>query len=288
MPWATPTVCRAPGCPARVKTPGFCDDHRKAAHRAYNADRSALNVESDRAYRTARWRALRESVLLEEPLCRSCAADGKVEVAVLVDHIQPVKAGGEFWDRDNLQPLCNLCHERKSHAEGSRFFKVGPRSARSAADLVEEALRGALMPGQSLPAWLPAPAVPVEVICGPIGSGRAAHVAQHAGAADLVLDIDVLAARLTGKPIFHATLQEISRAVHARNSLLALKHVPWPKAWLIVSAGSPAAREFWRDKMGSITVLPFDRHDCFDRVRRDTRRPAASLAGIERAILDWH
>jgi 5-methylcytosine-specific restriction protein A len=40
--------------------------------------------------------------------------------AVLVDHIEPVKQGGDMWDPGNLQPLCNLCHERKSAAEGSR------------------------------------------------------------------------------------------------------------------------------------------------------------------------
>lgn len=51
-------------------------------------------------------------------MCRSVS---KVMPAYLVDHIVPVKHGGEFWDRENLQPLCNDCHEIKSNAEGSRW-----------------------------------------------------------------------------------------------------------------------------------------------------------------------
>ena len=49
--------------------------------------------------------------------------------ACVVDHIVPVKLGGPVWDEANLQPLCNLCHERKSVAEGSRFW---PRRAAAA------------------------------------------------------------------------------------------------------------------------------------------------------------
>jgi 5-methylcytosine-specific restriction endonuclease McrA len=37
----------------------------------------------------------------------------------------PVKQGGEFWNRDNLQPLCNDCHEIKSYAEESRWPVAG-------------------------------------------------------------------------------------------------------------------------------------------------------------------
>lgn len=120
MPWAAATVCTQPGCGKLVAKPGYCDLHRAAAHRAYNLRRRGRNLASDRYYHTAAWQKLRLSVLMAEPMCRMCKREGRLTAAVLVDHVQPVKQGGEFWDYDNLQPLCNHCHEIKSTREGSR------------------------------------------------------------------------------------------------------------------------------------------------------------------------
>lgn len=68
-------------------------------------------------YNSRKWRALRESVLQREPLCRICAKDGEIKPAQMVDHIKPVNKGGSFTDIDNLQPLCNTCHAKKSATE---------------------------------------------------------------------------------------------------------------------------------------------------------------------------
>jgi len=65
-------------------------------------------------YRQARWGKLRTSILSAEPLCRHCKAKGDLTAATEVDHIVPVKQGGEIYDTDNLQPLCGKCHARKS------------------------------------------------------------------------------------------------------------------------------------------------------------------------------
>jgi len=55
-------------------------------------------------------------VLSAEPLCRSCRKRGRVTVAVDVDHILSLSAGGTYA-RDNLQPLCLECHADKSVSE---------------------------------------------------------------------------------------------------------------------------------------------------------------------------
>ena len=68
-------------------------------------------------YHTTSWRQVREAVLMSEPLCRSCADIGEVKLAQMVDHIEPVRLGGNFWDTQNLQPLCNSCHAVKSAKE---------------------------------------------------------------------------------------------------------------------------------------------------------------------------
>ena len=58
----------------------------------------------------------RAQVLVEEPFCRLCLAEGKRVRAVVVDHIVPLAWDGSD-DRSNKQALCNPCHDAKSKAE---------------------------------------------------------------------------------------------------------------------------------------------------------------------------
>ena len=68
-------------------------------------------------YHTVAWRKLRLSILQDAPLCVHCEQVGTITLAQMVDHIEPVRLGGNFWDVDNLQPLCNSCHAVKSGKE---------------------------------------------------------------------------------------------------------------------------------------------------------------------------
>ncbi|WP_246381128.1 HNH endonuclease [Novosphingobium chloroacetimidivorans] len=62
---------------------------------------------------------MREQVLADEPLCRPCAKQGRVTQATIADHIKP-KAEGGTDDRENYQPICDLCHVLKTAAEAKR------------------------------------------------------------------------------------------------------------------------------------------------------------------------
>ena len=64
----------------------------------------------------AAWDRLSAHVLAIEPLCRTCLAQGRVTPAVDVDHVVPVRLGGTDV-MSNLQPLCKVCHLRKTRAE---------------------------------------------------------------------------------------------------------------------------------------------------------------------------
>jgi len=64
------------------------------------------------------WKRVREEILNESPLCRECAKLGRTCGAVEVDHILPLSLGGTN-DRNNLQPICRECHERKTAKENS-------------------------------------------------------------------------------------------------------------------------------------------------------------------------
>ena len=71
----------------------------------------------DPRYKTKRWRVIRQQVLMDNPLCLECNGMGRVTPARVIDHIIPVRSGGEFFDLSNLQPLCDKCHNSKSGKE---------------------------------------------------------------------------------------------------------------------------------------------------------------------------
>lgn len=67
-----------------------------------------------RFYKSRQWRELRLKALERDKYrCQNCGKVGKFEI----DHIEPLRAGGEFWNLDNLQTLCRRCHFKKTAAE---------------------------------------------------------------------------------------------------------------------------------------------------------------------------
>ena len=70
-------------------------------------------------YNTQRWQRLRRMKLQVNPLCEPCLKQKRIEPAVAVDHIVPVKApGGQaFPALDWLMSMCASCHNRKTRGE---------------------------------------------------------------------------------------------------------------------------------------------------------------------------
>ena len=66
-------------------------------------------------YNTTQWRKYRRAYLATHPLCVECG-----NVAEVVDHIEPVRFGGSFYDSDNHQAMCHRCHNSKSGRESHR------------------------------------------------------------------------------------------------------------------------------------------------------------------------
>jgi len=62
---------------------------------------------------------LRALVKREEPFCRFCLAKSLRVATDQVDHIKPLFEGGTN-DRENMQGLCQPCHDAKSKAERLR------------------------------------------------------------------------------------------------------------------------------------------------------------------------
>jgi len=73
--------------------------------------RKQYEKSSNKQRRTAgrRWMAMRHVVLVEEPICKICGRKASTQV----DHIIPLSQGGTD-ERDNLQGICDNCHEEKT------------------------------------------------------------------------------------------------------------------------------------------------------------------------------
>lgn len=90
---------------------------QRTTQRQYNSKRE----ESDKFYDTAAWRKLRAWHLGQHPLCIECERLGYVVLAVIIDHIVPVKAA---WHRrldpSNLRGLCREHHNQIGERVGRR------------------------------------------------------------------------------------------------------------------------------------------------------------------------
>ena len=109
-------ICTYPGCNLLTENAKErrCKKHpavQKERHREYDAKRESA---SKRGY-DHKWAKWRRVVLFEEPFCRRCG-----DPSCIVDHIIPVRAGGE-WKRENLQALCKKCDNIKKHEENKKY-----------------------------------------------------------------------------------------------------------------------------------------------------------------------
>lgn len=106
--------CKHPGCPKLV-VKGYCPEHtwKKKDTRKTRPSASA------RGY-TGKWQAASIKFLRRHPYCVDpFRIHGASFVkATDVDHIIPHQGNmALFWDRGNWQPLCKLCHSKKTGIE---------------------------------------------------------------------------------------------------------------------------------------------------------------------------
>lgn len=132
MPWKITSRCRHQGCSNRSDgRTGYCAMHIEVFNykqRIANNERKKHRLATDpeereryEFYKSARWRKLRKLQLASEPLCRLCNAPARV-----VDHIEQISRGGNRYDQENLQSLCDHCHAVK-RGEESRQAAIEQR-----------------------------------------------------------------------------------------------------------------------------------------------------------------
>lgn len=120
MPHAPPTVCAHTGCGVVAYNGPRCPAHALETRRrwANPVHRDRGGTRQERGYGAA-WVKLRAVVLRDEPLCRTCMAQGRVTAATQVDHVVSKSEGGTDA-RSNLAPTCTACHRAKTAREGLR------------------------------------------------------------------------------------------------------------------------------------------------------------------------
>jgi 5-methylcytosine-specific restriction enzyme A len=81
--------------------------------------RSPAKKESDAFYSSARWRAVRELVLMRNPLCIDCERRGLLVEADTVHHkLERHDRPDLELDLDNLEGRCRSCHSKLHKAGG--------------------------------------------------------------------------------------------------------------------------------------------------------------------------
>ena len=107
-------VCSRPGCANLITGRGsLCVEHERQAHR----QREARRIRPQRSpYDDPRWRKFRKDYLKDYPFCVDCG-----RAASHVDHIIPIKDGGAFLDRNNVQSLCRSHHGKKTASRDGGF-----------------------------------------------------------------------------------------------------------------------------------------------------------------------
>ena len=77
---------------------------------------------SDPRYHSPRWTKLSKAWRINHPLCERCRQRGIIRAATCVDHIVPWPiCADSFYDRSNLQALCDECNHLKGQQDKKRI-----------------------------------------------------------------------------------------------------------------------------------------------------------------------
>jgi len=117
MPRRPLKPCTFPGCSHLIEK-GYCDLHARSKRSFYKAQ-----DENHSFYSSGKWQRLRGWFIRRNPVCVWCLRPAEV-----VDHILAIKDGGEALNDNNLQSLCNSCHQRKRGQEAHHTRGGGVKS----------------------------------------------------------------------------------------------------------------------------------------------------------------
>jgi len=205
----------------------------------------------------------------------ACKTPNRTGMRLFADHVVERQDGGEALDVDNGMARCGSCHTRKTAEERAK------RHSRPLHTI-----------GSTHPDWIRPSHIPLVVVCGAPAAGKTTYVAHNARPDDLIIDLPVLGARISGRPPHSWGAETLDAALRERNDLLgrlSWRHIPWPAAWLIVSEPLASKREWWAAKLKpkAIVVVETPADVCERRIRADVDRASRLEEHIEAAHGWW-
>ncbi len=267
-----------PKAPATFKPAGQEQAARIRLHgKAHDQSRRAW-------YKTAAWAKLRTGQLHCMPICENCLlADDVVTPAEVVHHRQPHRGIRElFFDHGNLESVCKTCHDGE--------IQRGERSGwqRQVWRIEGQTISArVIMPMGLLPS-----AIPLTMVCGAPGSGKSTYVACRKGLDDVVIDIDLILAELSGTEVRTVERRDafIEEAFIARNKRLAslARESGDHSAWFVVGAPGASVRQRWAEQLKPSRIVVFEtpQHICEQRIRAQTERIPTADGQIE-GVWGW-
>jgi predicted kinase len=219
---------------------------------------------TERGY-DSKWAKARAGYLLKHPRCKMCDAPASV-----VDHRIPHRGDTAlFWEKNNWQALCTSCHSKRKQMIENRPLSADAERRRNP--------------------FISPPRMPVVIVCGPAGAGKSTYVRKHAGPNDLVIDLDEIRARISGKGVHAYAPEHLAAALDERNRLLAslAADTTHDRCWFIVSAPTEDERQLWAKKLKArIVLLDTPLAECEKRIRRDPSR-VSEVDRMIRLAADW-
>ncbi len=147
---------------------------------------------------------------------------------------------------------------------------------------------------RSRPAGLGPSAVPLTIVYGPCCGGKSTYVEQHRQPGDLVIDLDVIAGELVGKPICRERSPALlEAAIDERNrrlrDLQRLDPAKVGRVWFLIAAPDHADREWWRAQLQpeAMVLVSASVDECINRLIADPSR-FSMRATMRQWIVDWH
>lgn len=247
--------------PTRPKTHrplGWKPRDEKARQAAYDQQRESR---SKRGYTRAWYASIRPAAIhragFKCEMCGILVVLRKAEATPYtpcaeVDHID---GNSRNNDPANLRCLCKPCHTQKTNREqGAGFIRPSMR-----------------------PKWLKPSACKVVLVCGAAGSGKTTYVRSKAQPKDIIIDLDEIRSRLTGKPWYQwQDTEGLDDAIAERNRMLGRLHraPAHITAWLIIQEPMVTDRRWWRRTLGNVDVHVIETPPevCIRRIEVDSRR----------------
>jgi 5-methylcytosine-specific restriction protein A len=110
--------CKSPGCANLFSAAGpYCKQHARIDRQQKQQKLFEQNKEAKddhRFYNSAQWKRIRKIKLSSNPLCELCNQEAKI-----IDHKKRIRSGGDRYSMENLQSLCNQCHQQKRGQESN-------------------------------------------------------------------------------------------------------------------------------------------------------------------------